>query len=150
MSLQKVWRSGSRVGSGILISSLGSLGPLACASPPSSFTNERSARTSEARHAESDPHLTHRSTCIYLEADHQKGTRCGLSGLTSFCGFHRPAILPLRGRPGSKLSLKLGDSGGRLEWTLKGSIIRGGTGDYEGVVSPSAWKSQPPQHDPSV
>ena len=43
MSLQKSWRSGSRVGSGILISSSGSLGRSACASPPLSLSNERSA-----------------------------------------------------------------------------------------------------------
>ena len=61
-------------------------------------------------------------------------TRGGL-GLTSFWGYHRPTVLPLRGRPGSELSLKLRDSEGRLEWTLKG-VIMSGSGNYEGASHP--------------
>jgi hypothetical protein len=53
MSLQKVWRSGSRVELGILSSSLGLPDPSASACSSSSSPNERSVVTSKKRRVQS-------------------------------------------------------------------------------------------------
>lgn len=133
MSLQKVCRSGSRVGSGILVSSSGSLDPSTCASFTSSFSNERSAGTLE--------HVTWRATSldqpIYLyltQGELSEGRASGDAlALTCVCRYRRSAVLPLDARPVSELFLKLRDSGVRLEWTLKGIIMRSSSSYYEGL-----------------
>jgi len=68
--------------------------------------------------------------------------------LTLSCGYHRSAVLPLRGRPGSELFLKLGDSNNRLEWTLRRVVINS-SGDYGGVSRLVLGKARLPDATPA-